>query len=407
MAPKRTRTGVEVVIENPAVIGGGNVGLLTNFTGTTPDLGRTVDALLAAGVRITTLLGPEHGLNGSAQAGETETSTRDARTGLPVVDTYLKTGGELDELIRASGVDTIVFDMQDVGARFFTYVWTLYDVLQSAARTGIRVVVLDRPNPLGGAVVSGPGLDVHRFGSFVGRSDVHQRHGLTVGELARLFSIRDLPAQGLDVDLEVVRMTGWDAARDFDATGLPWVPPSPNMPTLDTAYAFAGIALLEGTNISEGRGTTRPFEMLGALYIDGRLSTALRERSIPGVLFREIWFTPTFHKYAGETLRGVQLHVTDRAQFDPVSTALAVLELAAELYPDRFNVLPPTEPGADRPRYALDRLWGSASLRDALACGAPLAPLNPGVRAVSDAYGDNVLLYPRPSPPGEGDNGSE
>ncbi|MES1169295.1 MAG: DUF1343 domain-containing protein, partial [Leifsonia sp.] len=254
MTTQRARTGVDIVAETPELLGGRRIGLLTNFTGTTPDLGRTVDALVDAGAPITALFGPEHGLNGSVQAGETETSTHDARTDLPIVETYLKKGDELDRLIEESGVDTIVFDMQDLGVRYYTYIWSLYDCLQSAARTGVRFVVLDRPNPLGGAVVSGPGLDVAGFGSFVGRSDVHQRHGLTAGELARLFNARDLPADGLSADLDVVAMTGWDAGSDFDATGLPWVPPSPNMPTIDTAYAFTGTGIFEGTNVSEGRG---------------------------------------------------------------------------------------------------------------------------------------------------------
>jgi len=398
MASQRARTGIDIVAEEPGLLDGSRIGLLTNFTGTTRDLGRSVDALVDAGAPITTLFGPEHGLNGSVQAGETETSTHDARTDLPIVETYLKSGVELDRLIEDSGVDTVVFDMQDLGVRYYTYVWSLYDCLQSAARTGVRFVVLDRPNPLGGAVVSGPGLDVAGFGSFVGRSDVHQRHGLTAGELARLFNTRDLPADGMSADLDVIRMTGWDAAEDFDATGLPWVPSSPNMPTLDTAYAFTGTGIFEGTNVSEGRGTTRPFEMLGAPYVDGRLAARLRDAGIPGVLFREIWFTPTFHKYAGETVRGVQLHIVDRSAFDPVSTGLAVLDAFAELYPDRFRFLEPgqrVESGENG--YAIDRLWGSTALRDAVRAGEPTAALNPGVVRVQDIYGDDVLLYPRVS----------
>ena len=398
MASQRARTGIDIVTEEPGLLGGSRIGLLTNFTGTTRDLGRTVDALVDAGAPITTLFGPEHGLNGSVQAGETETSTHDARTDLPIVETYLKNGDELDRLIDGSGVDTVVFDMQDLGVRYYTYIWSLYDCLQSAARTGVRFVVLDRPNPLGGAVVSGPGLDVAGFGSFVGRSDVHQRHGLTAGELARLFNTRDLPEDGISADLDVIRMTGWDAAEDFDATGLPWVPPSPNMPTLDTAYAFTGTGIFEGTNVSEGRGTTRPFEMIGAPYVDGRLAARLRDADIPGALFREIWFTPTFHKYAGETLRGVQLHVVDRSAFDPVSAGLTMLDAFAELYPDQFRFL---EPGqrveSGEHGYAVDRLWGSTSLRDAVRAGEPTVGLNPGVVPVQDLYGDDVLLYPRVS----------
>ncbi|WP_085369066.1 exo-beta-N-acetylmuramidase NamZ domain-containing protein [Leifsonia sp. NCR5] len=398
MTTQRARTGVEIAAEDPGLLGGRRIGLLTNFTGTTPDLGRTVDALVEAGAPVTALFGPEHGLNGSVQAGETETSTHDARTDLPIIETYLKSGEELDRLIEDSGVDTVVFDMQDLGVRYYTYIWSLYDCLRSAARTGVRFVVLDRPNPLGGGVLSGPGIDVAGFGSFVGRSDVHQRHGLTAGELARLFNTRDLPADGLSADLDVIRMEGWDASADFDATGLPWVPPSPNMPTLDTAYAFTGTGIFEGTNVSEGRGTTRPFEMLGAPYIDGRLAARLRDARIPGVLFRELWYSPTFHKYAGETVRGVQLHIVDRSAFDPVSTGLAILDAVAELYPDDFRFLEPGQRVESGERgYAVDRLWGSSALRDAVHAGEPAAALNPGVVPVQDVYGDDVLLYSRVS----------
>lgn len=397
MATQRTRTGIELAAENPARLGGRRIGLLTNFTGTTPDLGRGVDALVAAGAPVTTLFGPEHGLNGSVQAGETETNTHDTRTDLPIVETYLRQGERLDALLRDSGVDTVVFDMQDLGVRYYTYIWSLYDCLFSAARTGLRFVVLDRPNPLGGAVVSGPGIDVAGFGSFVGRSDVHQRHGLTAGELARLFATRDLAAAGLEVDLDVVPVEGWEASGDFDATGLPWVPPSPNMPTLDTAYAFAGTGIFEGTNVSEGRGTTRPFEVIGAPYIDGRLASMLRDSGLPGVLFREVWVSPTFHKYAGETVRGVQLHVTNRAAFDPVTTGLTVLDAIAGLYPESFAFLEPGERVEEGRGYAVDRLWGSSALRERVAAGEPATALNPGVKPVTSVYGDDILLYPRVS----------
>ena len=258
------RTGAERAVETPRMLGRGPIGLLTNFTGTLPDLRRTSTALVAAEAPVTVLLSPEHGLHGSAQAGAAGSESRDPETGLPVIDTYLKQGPALDEMLSTSGIDTIVFDMQDIGVRYYTYIWSLFDTLFSAARTGIRFVVLDRPNPLGGAVAEGPGLDAARFGSFVGRSDIRLRHGLTAGELARLFVARDLAAEGLTVDLEVVELEEWDAARDFDGTGLPWVPPSPNMPMLDTAYVFAGLGLIEGTNVSEGRGTTHPFETTGA-----------------------------------------------------------------------------------------------------------------------------------------------
>ena len=394
----RTRTGAERAVDDIRLLGDGPIGLLTNFTGTRPDLGRTSEALVAAGAPVTVLFGPEHGLNGSVQAGETEAQTRDPRTDLPIVETYLRSGDALDDVLAASGVETVVFDMQDLGVRYYTYIWSMFDAMESAARTGLRFVVLDRPDPLGGAVVEGQGLAVEGFSSFVGRSDIHQRHGLTAGELARLFAGRDLAARGLALDLDVVRVDGWDPAGDFDATGLPWVPPSPNMPTVDTAFAFCGTGLFEGTNVSEGRGTTRPFETLGAPYIDGRLAARLRERELPGVLFREVWFAPTFHKYAGTTVRGVQLHVTDRRAYRPVATGLAVLDAIADLYPDDFRFLPPGErlDGPDR-RHAVDLLWGSDGLRRTVEAGGSASGLVRPPRAVADAYGDDVLLYPRVS----------
>lgn len=394
----RTRTGAQRAADDIRLLGDGRIGLLTNFTGTMPDLERTSDALVAAGAPITVLFGPEHGLNGSVQAGETEAEAYDARTDLPIVETYLKSGEELDRVFLDSGVSTIVFDMQDLGVRYYTYIWTLFDALESAARTGLRFVVLDRPNPLGGVLLEGPGLADPAFASFVGRSDIHQRHGLTAGELARLFASRDLAQRGLTVDLHVVEVDGWAPGDDFDGTGLPWVPPSPNMPTLDTAFAFSGTGIFEGTNVSEGRGTTRPFETLGAPYIDGRLASRLRELDLPGVLFREVWFAPTFHKYAGSTVRGVQLHVSDRGAFRPVATGLAVLDAIAGLYPEEFRFLPPGErlDGPDR-RHAVDLLWGSDALRTAVESGLPATGLLGPTPRVTDVYGPDVLLYPRVS----------
>ncbi|MGH1524196.1 exo-beta-N-acetylmuramidase NamZ family protein [Leifsonia sp. L25] len=392
----RTRTGAELAAENPGLLGSAPIGLLTNFTGTLPDLSRTADALVAAGAPVTVLFGPEHGLNGSVQAGETELEGYDARTDLPVVETYLKSGGALDDIVRESGVETIVFDMQDLGVRFYTYIWSMYDALESAARTGVRFVVLDRPNPLGGSVLEGPGLDTAGFESFVGRSDIHQRHGMTAGELARLFVSRDLAARGLSVELEVIGVDGWDPTSDFGATGLPWVPPSPNMPTLDTAFAFCGTGLLEGTNVSEGRGTTKPFEIFGAPWIDGRLTTRLREADIPGVLFREVWFTPTFHKYAGEVIRGAQLHVVNRRVYRPVETGLAILDALAELYPEEFWFLPPGE-RVDGPdgRHAIDLLWGSDQLRLTRHAGGSVGALSESSVSVDAVYGPETLLYSR------------
>jgi uncharacterized protein YbbC (DUF1343 family) len=396
----RVITGAERVAGDPSLLGHGRFGLVTNFTGVMPDLSRNVDALLAAGLNITALFGPEHGLRGTVQAGKTEAAELDASTGLPIFETYLATDDELDALVVASGVDALVFDMQDIGVRFYTYLWTMYDCMRSAARTGIRFIVLDRPNPLGGATVEGPGVD-EGFGSFVGRADIPIRHGLTAGELARYVNDRVLrETEGGPADLSVVRMGGWTRRMLFDETELEWVAPSPNMPTLDTAFAFAGTGLLEGTNVSEGRGTTRPFEVIGAPYIDSALIGELRSSDLPGVLFREVWYVPTFHKYAGETLRGVQLHVTDRRTYEPVRCGVSVLAAIARLYPHDFRFLAPGEGtdaldggfAVDR-LWGIDRLWGSDRLRVTVASGGdPLTLVRPAADPGA-ADTDAALLY--------------
>lgn len=398
--PTRTIVGTERVVLGRATLPGARIGLFTNFTGVMPDLSRNIDALIESGARLQHLFSPEHGLDGSVQAGESTATTRDARSGLPITDTYLAEGDVLDELVRASGVDSLVFDMQDLGVRFYTYIWTMFDAMRTAARVGVPFTVLDRPNPLGGRILSGPGVTADRFKSFVGRADIHQRHGLTAGELARLFASRDLATEGLDVDLHVVPMTDWNPLEDWTATGLAWVPPSPNMPTLETAYAFSGTGLIEGTTLSEGRGTTRPFETIGAPFLPVGLAELLRRRELPGVLFREIAFQPTFHKFSSETAQGIQLHITDHSMFDPVQTALAILETAHEAAPDEVRSLDAGErldPGDSG--FALDRLWGSSDLRETLNGSGDFATLRTPARSVGDVYGDDVLLYARKSFP--------
>lgn len=395
MAP-RTRIGAERAAAQPELLIGSRIGLLTNFTGTMPDLSRNIDALVAAGARLHHLFGPEHGLDGSVQAGESTSMERDQRTGLPFSDTYLTEGEHLDEMIAASGVDGLAFDMQDIGVRFYTYIWTMYDAMRSAARLGLPFTVLDRPNPLGGTLLSGPGVSDQRYTSFVGRSDIHQRHGLTAGELARLFVARDLAEEGLSLDLHVIAMEGWEPAEDWTATGLAWVPPSPNIPTLDSVYAFAGTGVVEGTTLSEGRGTTRPFETIGAPFLPAEFAADLRSRDLPGVLIREIAFQPTFHKHVGETARGIQLHITDHRAFEPVGTGLAILEAAHAAAPQEVHSLNAGErldPGDTG--YALDRLWGSSSLREAINGAGSFAPLHSAPQLVGDVYGDEILVYPR------------
>ncbi len=388
-------TGAERVLRQPGLIDGRRIGLATNGTGVVADLGRNVDAFQAAGVPLRALFGPEHGLGGSAQAGFTESSPIDPASRLPVFETYLASGDDLDAALAASGIDTLVFDMQDIGVRFYTYIWTLFDLLRAAARTGCRVAVLDRPDPLGGVVAAGPGVR-HGFESFVGRCSIPIRHGLTIGEAARYFADTVIPERdGVSVDLTVIEMTGWSRRFSFADTGLPWVPPSPNMPTAGTALAFAGFALFEGTNVSEGRGTTTPFETVGAPYIDREFVPALRSLPLPGVAFRAVEYVPTFHKYAGRSLSGTHVHVTDRDLFDPIATALAVMGVLAELYPRDFAVLDPdvrSESGNEG--YAIDRLWGSSDLRDCIAGGGDPRTLLKDAVPDGSWHGADMLLYP-------------
>ncbi|SCE27012.1 Uncharacterized conserved protein YbbC, DUF1343 family [Streptomyces sp. SolWspMP-sol7th] len=323
----------------------------------TRDLRHLVDVLHAEPrVRLTAVFGPEHGFRGTAQAGGSEGKSTDPATGLPVYDTYLKSGQALADIFTASGVDTVVFDIQDAGARFYTYIWTLYDCMEAAALAGKRFVVLDRPNPLGGRDAYGPVLH-KEFASFVGREPIAQQHGMTVAELAGLFNGEFLAKP---VRLETVRMRGWRRTDFYDASGLPWVPPSPNMPTPDTALVYPGTCLFEGTTLSEGRGTTRPFELLGAKGLDARWAAEANALGLPGVRFREAYFAPSFSKFTGETIGGVQVHVTDREVFEPVRTGIGLLVTAKKVWPDF----------AWREDLAIDRLSGSATVRKMVDAGA-------------------------------------
>ncbi|NJQ01366.1 exo-beta-N-acetylmuramidase NamZ family protein [Streptomyces zingiberis] len=358
----RVRTGFDrLAAAGYAALAGQRVGVVTNPTGVTADLRHLVDVMHAdERVDLTAVFGPEHGFRGTAQAGGSEGRFEDPATGLPVYDTYLKSGQELAGVLTASGVDTVVFDIQDAGARFYTYIWTLYDCMVAAVLAGKRLVVLDRPNPVSGRAAAGPVLH-KEFATFVGREPIAQAHGMTVGELALLFNAEFVPeAAGRAAELDVVRMSGWRRGDFFDTTGLPWVPPSPNMPTPDTALVYPGTCLFEGTNLSEGRGTTRPFELLGAEGIDRRWAEAANGLELPGVRFREAYFQPVFSKFAGDTAGGVQLHVHDRAAFDPVRTGIGLLVTARRVW-DGF---------AWRSDGWIDKLTGSTWVRTAIDRGA-------------------------------------
>ncbi|MFC8076537.1 exo-beta-N-acetylmuramidase NamZ domain-containing protein [Streptomyces sp. NPDC057307] len=355
----RVRTGFDrLAADGYRLLAGQRVGIVTNPTGVTRDVRHIVDVMHPdERVDLTAVFGPEHGFRGTAQAGGSEGRYDDPATGLPVYDTYQTSGQRLADIFTASGVDTVVFDIQDAGARFYTYIWTLYDCMEAAALAGKRFVVLDRPNPVTGRAALGPVLHPE-FATFVGRKPIAQAHGMTVTELALLFNgeFLDRPVERLDI----VRMSGWRRSDFFDGTGLPWVPPSPNMPTPETALVYSGTCLFEGTNLSEGRGTTRPFELLGAEGVDGAWAEAADAEGLRGVRFREAYFAPTFSKFQGRTVGGVQLHVHDRESFDPVRTGIALLVTAKRAW-SGF---------AWREDNWIDKLTGSTSVRTLIDAGA-------------------------------------
>ena len=363
-------SGLDVLVSRlPSLLRGRTVGLLCHQASVTRGLTHAARAIGALrGVKLGRLFAPEHGLTGAAQDHARIGAERDVLTGLPVVSLY---GKRLAPDPRAlEGLDALVVDLQDVGARYYTFVWTMALAMRGAARAGLPVIVPDRPNPLGGERLEGNMPDP-TFASFVGLYPLPTRHGMTIGELAGYLN----DTHGFGCDLTVVPMLGWKRAMRWEDTGLPWVAPSPNMPTPDTVRVYPGGCLVEGTNLSEGRGTTRPFEWIGAPFLDGaRLERALTRRRLPGARFRAIGFEPAFHKWKGERCGGVQVHVTDPDRFKPVATYVALLAEARKQAPQRFRWRkPPYE--FERRKLPIDLLGGGPSLRSAIERGAPLRRL--------------------------------
>ncbi|HVE57082.1 MAG TPA: DUF1343 domain-containing protein [Pyrinomonadaceae bacterium] len=282
-------------------------------------------------INLTTLFGPQHGIRGDVQDNMIETThMTDRYTGLPVYSLYSETREPTEEMLR--NIDVLVFDLQDVGCRVYTFIYTMANAMKSCAKFGKKFIVLDRPNPIGGIAVEGNVLEIGQE-SFVGQYPIPMRHGLTAGELAELFN-REF---SIGCDLEVVKMDNWAREDFYDETDAPWVMPSPNMPTVDTSVVFPATVYFEGTQVSEGRGTTRPFEIVGAPYIDSKeFAEALTSLELPGVIFRPIEFLPTFQKHSGNGCGGVFLHVTDRAAFEPVFTGIAMIKTIFDLYPEEF-----------------------------------------------------------------------
>ncbi len=402
------KLGDEVLFEKRLdLIRGKHVGLITNPTGLDSKLNSVIEKFRAQpDVQLVALYGPEHGVRGNAQAGQFVAYYFDQHLKLPVfslygqtqkppadmmtnIDEYMRsfdtqhTGKQVDRGMMKS-VNVMVFDLQDVGTRVYTYVATMAYAMQAAAEAGIPFIVLDRPNPINGVAMDGPILEYPKFSSFIGHYPIPLRHGMTVGELAQLFNANYLMKK---CQLTVVPMENWTRDEWFDETSLPWVLPSPNLPTLDSATVYPGQVILEGTNLSEGRGTTKPFEMFGAPWIDGFvLAKNLNELNLPGVKFREVYFTPTFSKFSGQQCGGCQLHVTERAAYQSVATTLAILCEIKKLYGDKLEL---------HASY-FDHVLGTSSVREALERGESAEKIVQGFEPGLDEFAklrSPYLLY--------------
>ncbi|MTH51912.1 DUF1343 domain-containing protein [Bacillus mangrovi] len=380
---KTVKTGTELLLKkNMHLLKGKRVGLITNPTGTDRHLKSTVDILSEnKNVQLTALFGPEHGVRGSAQAGEYVEYYVDEKTGLPVYSLYGKTRKPTQEMLKDT--DVLLFDIQDVGTRYYTYIYTMAYAMEAAKEKGIPFIVLDRPNPLGGIKVDGPVLEPE-FSSFVGLYPIPLRHGMTAGELAMLFN----KEFNIGADLKVVKMKGWKRHMDFSDTGLPFVMPSPNMPTEDTAFVYPATGMIEGTNLSEGRGTTKPFELIGAPYINSTdLAAKLNSLKLPGVSFRAASFTPSFSKHSGKLSHGVQVYVTDRKKFEAVRTGLSIVKTVKDTYPDDFQFLPANN-------FTL--LLGNGWVKDMLMQGAAVDDIVKRYKSETEQFmniRENYLLY--------------
>jgi len=402
------KLGVEVLFEKrPDLVRGKHVGLITNPTGLDSKLDSIVEIFRAhPEVKLTALYGPEHGVRGNAQAGEYVAFYYDEHFKLPVFSLYGQTHKpptdmmtNIDEYMRnfdtkhegkqveagmMQSVDVMVFDLQDVGTRVYTYIATMANAMSAAAEADIPFIVLDRPNPINGVAMEGPILEYPEHSSFIGLYPIPLRHGMTAGELAQLFNDKFLKKK---VKLTVVPMENWTRDEWFDETSLPWVLPSPNLPTLDATTVYPGQVILEGSNLSEGRGTTKPFEMFGAPWIDGLvLAKKLNELHLPGVKFREVWFTPTFSKFKDQLCGGCQLHVTDRNAYQPIATTLSILSVVKATYGDKLEF---------HASY-IDKVMGTSTVREALERGEPVekivAATQPGLKEFAKLR-EPYLLY--------------
>ena len=370
---------------------GRRVGVVANPASIDGSFGHIVDRLASApDVTLAAVFGPQHGFRADLQDNMIESPhVQDARRRVPVYSLYSETREPTADML--AGVDVLVIDLQDVGARIYTFIYTMANCLRAAARHHVPVIVCDRPTPIGGDAVEGPVLE-DGYQSFVGLFPIPMRHGMTIGELARLFNEH----YGIGADLRVQPMEGWQRSMYWDETGLPWVMPSPNMPTLDTAVVYPGAVLYEGTMLSEGRGTTRPFELLGAPWIDAEpLAESMNRQALDGVRFRPVIFEPTFHKHARQACGGCQIHVTDRRRFRPVQCAVALLRAFYDADPEQFAWRqPPYE--YEHELMPIDILAGSSSLRSQIEGGIAWEEIAAGWDAPTRAFDETrrrFLLY--------------
>jgi uncharacterized protein YbbC (DUF1343 family) len=385
----RVRLGCERLLGSSS-LDGKSVGVVCNPASVDAELRHTADLFARrSNLKLAALFGPQHGFRSDVQDNMIETGHgEDCTRRVPVYSLYSETREPTRVMLE--GVDVLVVDLQDVGSRIYTFIYTMANCLIAARKHGVKVIVCDRPNPIGGGV-EGPMLEPG-YESFVGQYPIPMRHGMTIGELAQLFNTEF----GIGADLEVVAMEGWSRDMYYDATGLPWVIPSPNMPTLDTAVVYPGTVLFEGTNLSEGRGTTRPFELVGAPWpVAERFAEQMNRLGLPGVHFRPAVFEPTFQKHARTTCAGCQIHVLDRRTFKPVETGAALIAAFRAAGPDKFAWRnPPYEYEHDK--MPIDILAGSSELRQQIERGidarAIAASWAPGVEAFMKIR-ERFLLY--------------
>lgn len=355
------KLGLEVFLENHVdEFSGKRIGLLTNLTGVNHKLETTIDLFHQhKKLQLTALFGPEHGIRGEVQEGKLIESSIDPYTGIPIYSLYNKEKKPNVEMLKE--VDVVFCDLQDIGARYYTFIYSLANTMQICGQEGKKVVVLDRPNPINGQSVEGNIVEKD-FQSFVGKFPISVRHGMTIGELALLFKHEF----GVDCELEVIPMDGWSREKYFDQTDLFWVSPSPNTTNMDMCVLYPGTCLVEGTNLSEGRGTTRPFEVIGAPFMDSRkLADKLNGLNMEGVRFRPAVFKPMYQKHAGEVCEGVQIHVADRIKLQPFEMGILILETIYKLYPDKLEFIH----AGKLNRYFLDLLAGTDKLRKQIIKG--------------------------------------